>query len=316
MVFWNLNDLTITIFVSLLLLLWLILLWLYKRERLQAIFLFISFSFVVINIFEIKWDYKKNVSVDWWNIVFVLDVSKSMDAVDMIDTDKSVSRIEWSKNLITSYISKYTNNLYGLIIFAWEALETLPFTNDLWAFNTILHWVGNSNISKNWTNLNSVFESLSDYFEDYKEGWVAVIFTDWWDEAIDLSKDLVKDLKNSKVSLLLVWVGDVKWAKIPLWKDFFWEEVFKVYKWKEVITRLNEKNLKDIWEKYKIDYITLNNTKKFDEINDFISNNIELISLERSINNREDLTPKFIFIAFLFFIFSLFTWNIAWRKNK
>jgi hypothetical protein len=52
------------------------------------------------------------------SILFILDVSKSMDAQDVYDADKSISRLNASKNFIKEFIKKHPNNEFSLQIFA------------------------------------------------------------------------------------------------------------------------------------------------------------------------------------------------------
>lgn len=318
MIFWNLNNLSLVIFISLLILWWFFLRSIYKKEntRLNIVILFLSFLFLIINIFEIKWWFNsKNEIIEWWKIVFVLDVSKSMNAADIKNNNNLLTRFDTSKWIIDFYISKYLENNYGLIIFAWEALETLPFTNDSWVFKTVLHWVNNWNLSKYWTNLNSVFNSLHNYFTWDDDWWLAVIFTDWWDEEIEISNELIDSLQKKRIKLLLVWVGSVAWWKIQTWNDFFWRAIYKTYNWEEVITKLNNKVLNNISSKFDIWYIYIDDTSDISKINTYITKNINLVNVEKNINYRTDFTRLFTFISFCFFILYLFLNNFPWRKK-
>jgi Ca-activated chloride channel family protein len=317
MIFWNLNFSTIIIFI-LLFIIWIVFLFLIYRKSNNKwiILLFLSFLFLIINIFEIKWWFNENIEkIEWWNIVFILDVSKSMNSLDIKNNNKYFSRLNTSKDLIKNYISKNSNNNYWLIIFAWEALEVLPFTSYFDIFNTILFWINNSNISKSWTNLNSVFDSLENYFVWNNIWWLAVIFTDGWDEKISINDEQLLSLKNKWVKIILVWVGSEKWAEIPIWKDLFWMDIYKLYNWEKVITKLNNNELNNISKNNNIDYIVLDNINDFDKINSYITKNINLIDIEKSINYRLDLTRIMILISFIFFILFLIFENIIWRKK-
>lgn len=50
------------------------------------------------------------------DIVFVLDVSKSMNTIDI--QNNSYSRLEYAKAQIRSYLSSHPENKYALVIFA------------------------------------------------------------------------------------------------------------------------------------------------------------------------------------------------------
>ncbi|MFK7780637.1 MAG: VWA domain-containing protein [Candidatus Gracilibacteria bacterium] len=291
-------------------------LYLKQKNKYSILFLLISLFFLLINIFEIKGGYKKGAEdIEGGKIVFVLDVSKSMKVQD-IQNDKNIfSRIRTSKDIIKKYIINNINNDYGLIIFAGEALEVLPFTNDVDIFNTILFGINESNISKFGTNINSIFSSLKNYFISEKDGGLVVIFSDLGDEEIDINKEQLENLKNKGVKILLVGVATEKGGKIPVGKDFFGRDIYKIYNYEEVVSKLNIIELKRISKKYNIDSIVLDNMNDFEIINNYITKNINLIDLERSINNRVDLTRIFILISFLSFILFLYTENFVGKRK-
>jgi hypothetical protein len=318
MILWNFNPFSLFLFI-ILLLIWSILLRLIyfkQKNKISVIFLFISVIFLLINIFEIKWWYKNSTeNIEWGKIVFVVDVSSSMDVQDIKDNRTFFSRLWSSKEVIKKYITKYINNNYGLMIFAWETMEVLPFTNDIDIYNTVLFWINNTNISKLWTNLDSVFSSLENYFVSEKEWWLVIIFSDLWEEEINIDKEQLNLLKNKWIKILLIWVGSDNWWKIPIWKDFFWENVYKVYNWQEIISKLNTSELKRISNQYNLDYIIFDNMNNFDDISDYITDNINLIDLENSTYNRNDLTRLFIFLSFMSFILFLYTENFIWKRK-
>ncbi len=319
MLFWNLNNLSIFIFIFLFILGWYLLIWIYKnkyKNKLSLIFLSISLFFVLINIFEIKWGLNTKLeNIEGWKVVFVLDVSKSMESIDIINDSKSDSRLNLSKSFINLYVNGNLNNQYGLIVFAWEALEVLPFTQDLWIISTVLYSLNNNNIAKNWTNLNSVFENLYDYFLSENDWWLAVIFTDWWDDKIDISKDLINSLEKKGVKVVIIWVGTSEGAKIPIGKDFNWIHIYKTYKWQEVISKLNTAELKNISSKFNFTYIDSKDIVNYPVINDLINKNLNLVNMKNNIDYRTDYTRFFIFVSFIFFVLFLITENFVWIKK-
>lgn len=317
MIFSNLNNLSVIIFILILLLWWYFTYKIYSKNNnfFSWFFLFVSLFFISINIFEIKWWLKSKIeNIEWWKIVFVLDVSKSMNSNDWIDNNK-ITRLELWKKLISTYISKNLNNNYWLIIFSWEAIEILPFTNDLSLFNTILFSINNSNISKNWTNLNSVFDSLNNYFSD-DEWWLVVLISDWWDDEIIISNNALNTIEKKWLIVNIVWIASEEGWKIPIWKDMYWKILYKNYQWNDVITKLNNIEFTRISKKYKFNYNQFINFDNYDQIDDFITKNINLLNMKQNIDYRYDFTRLFIFISFTFFILFLLFDNFTWRKKE
>ncbi len=67
--------------------------------------------------------------------MFVLDVSRSMDAVD---EGFDESRLERAKTFIVRMVNGHPENSHSLTVFAGEAAEAIPKTTDATAFATLL----------------------------------------------------------------------------------------------------------------------------------------------------------------------------------
>lgn len=67
------------------------------------------------------------------DIVFVLDISKSMLAEDLLP-----NRIEVAKKVIADFVSKREGDRFGLVIFAGKPFLLSPLTSDLEAYSAIL----------------------------------------------------------------------------------------------------------------------------------------------------------------------------------
>ncbi len=204
-----------------------------RDYRLSFIFLFLSFLFVSLSIFWLRWQLKEQeVEISGVNVAFVLDVSKSMNAIDekMINN----SRLNLSKRFISDFVNKFKNNRYSLTIFSGEALKVIPFTFDSDLYNTFLYDVDDQNLSKQGTDLlEAINVWLSNFSKD--DGWgVIVVFTDGWEDSYSDFGNLKKKLESKNIALILVWVWNLKWSYIPTWMDFFWKILYKVYNWKRL----------------------------------------------------------------------------------
>ena len=285
---------------------------------LSLIFLILPIYWINILINEDNWE------LNSWNILFVVDVSKSTNVIDFINNNKKISRLEWSKNFINKYISKKSNNYFWLMIFAWEALELLPFTSDISLFKTIFSWVDEKNLSKSWTNFLEVFNWINWYFVWEDKPWTIVIFTDWWEDLIVKSlKESIDNLEKKNITIIIVWVWTEKWWYIPIWYDIFWKIKYKIYWWKQVISKLNEKELQKIvnlWE--NISYFWYNTTSNSNNLEQLITKNIFWNKYSwgtKNVNylestNRKTLTRELVFISFILFL--LFLWLELYINRK
>jgi hypothetical protein len=315
----NFNTQT-TIIFFILLFLWGVFLYLIYRKsknKISIIFLFFSFLFLIIAIFWFRWSLKNNNNFEnFWNILFAIDVSKSMKVADFEYGNSKYSRLESSKYLINDYLDNNINNNYWLVVFAWESLEILPFTKSNDLYKTILSWVDDNNLTKVWTDLNSVFDSILSFFKDDETIWTVVILTDGWDSIdFELLKQKIKNIKEKNLEIIIVWVWTMDWDFIPEWNDIFWNINYKIYKWEKIISTLNEKDLKNLANKYDFEYIRFESIPDMKKIWDLITKNtIKTLSMN-NIDNREDYTRKLVLISFILFLIFLW-WEYYEQKKK
>lgn len=249
------------------------------------------------------------------NILFIVDVSKSMNVLDIDNKNTKISRWDASKNLINNFITLHNNYSYGLMVFAGEAVELLPFTNDLNIFKTIFLGINENNVSKTGTNFFEVFSGIVSFFSWETEAGTVVIFTDWWDEINDSDlQDIIKKIKEKDINIIIVWVGTESWDRIPIGTDTFWKNRYKIYEGKEVISKLNIEGLKNFSKNNKFSFIHLENTEDFDILEKKIQENLIFTSGIYNSSQRK-MTREFIFISFILFFIFLW-WEYKRNRNK
>lgn len=322
MIFSNLNLITTTIFILFIIISFFVFRLYFKeylisqnRERFFAvIFLLISFLILSVWIFWIKFlKLEKNIYV-WTNITFVLDVSKSMKALDFEKDWKKYSRLDICKKLINDFVEKNKWNRYSLVVFAWETQRVLPFTNDVNLFSTILFGIDENNVSKQWTDLKNALIEWMNNFTGEDDYGLLVLFSDWDDDNILSSVDLRKIKQKTNVNKLVVWVWNKNWSNIPEWINLFWEDDYKMYNWEAVITKLNEDNLINIASILDWYYYNLGEMNNYDLINKVLADSISKTYYSKS-ENYFDLTRFFVFLSFIFFLLYL-AFIIKHDENK
>ncbi|QFR39081.1 VWA domain-containing protein [Candidatus Gracilibacteria bacterium 28_42_T64] len=309
MIFSNVNNLSITLFLLFVGVSFIFTFLLFKRQKslVVSVCLGLSMIFLSINIFEIKGGPAQNVQeLGGSNILFVLDVSKSMDALDFKNDRSVISRLSTAKIFINSYLDYSTNNSYGLFVFAGETLEILPFTRDLGLYKTILQGVDKNNVSKNGSEFIGIFRSLSRFFKESNDNSLVVIFTDGGEESQADLDDYVVKLNEKNILVLVVGIGSLKGNYIPIGRNSFGQIQYKIYNGKKVISALNESFLKRLSSKYDFEYIHLENLKDLEAISNIITSMSGDVVSNQNINSRTDLTYVFAIISFLFFILFLF----------
>lgn len=306
MIFSNLNF--ITIFLFLIINLFLIY-FIFKRKSkdFKIIFLFLSFFCIFISILGIWYFWKILLKKN--DILFILDVSKSMQTSDILGENWYISRLDFSKNYISNFIKNNKNNNYSLIIFSWkEAKIMIPFSENFDFFLKVLQGVDYKNLNQTqWTDFLKPFE-----LENKKYSKTVVFISDWWDEEDKVSPSL-KQFYNKKNNYYIIWVWSEKWWKIPLWENFFWEKEYKKYNWQEVISKISLKNLSKIADIFKTKFIFIDKQKDFDFLkNDFS----EFLEEKTNLENKISFSRILWFFSFWFFILFLIFYLFEQKKYE
>lgn len=239
------------------------------------------------------------------DIIFLLDVSKSMDAMDCDVFGNKISRIDCAKELINYYINKNSYNNYWLVIFGWEAINISPLTNDIDMFTTFLNNVNSNQISKWWTNLE---EAVKVAIFSWKNKNL-VLLSDWEDLTDNNLSSLKSISKIQNIKIFGVWVWSLKWANIPTGNDFFGNVTYKNFDWQKVVTKLDEKSLKNITSLWNWGYIKAkrnSNISEFDNL--FITSNQKLTDLRKK-------QSEWSYIFIVIWVILLLFWDIVQYKK-
>ncbi len=279
-----------------------------NKYFLKEIFLAFSFIILLLWIFEIKYSSEKiNTNVKWLDIVFILDVSKSMNTLDI----NWKTRLNLAKKMMANYISTNLNNRYWLIIFAWDAVSSSPLTTDYSTFLTFLENVNYRNLNEQWSNFSKwLLLATKRFWNDENKEKVVILISDWADRDTKIDYEKIKRLsKNSKINFFIIWIWTKNWGRIFIWTDVFWEKVFQKYKWEYVFTKLNEKNLKNISSNLSWKYLYAKNEKDLQKIEKYL-NNLEKNIISKWVwNEKKDFTRILTMLSFVFFLlFLIFNW--------
>lgn len=271
---------------------------------LKYIFLILSFFVILFGIFWIKYWEQKNISANKWiDMMFVLDVSKSMNVADIRDSNYSYTRLQVAKKAIWDYVAKHPENRYWLVIFAWDAISTIPLTTDSNLFLTMLSGVDYRNLTVQWSDFEKALRLwVNRFIWDKNRSKALVFISDWWDYWDNTNID-ISDKKN--IAFSVVWVWTEKWWKIILGQDAFWRMKYQRYKWQYVISKLNLNNLKEIANKLDANFIKLN------EVSDIFALEKQFSSLEKKaykkLNswNLADFSRNLTIFSFILFLIFL-----------
>ncbi|RAL55692.1 hypothetical protein BLD25_04110 [Candidatus Gracilibacteria bacterium GN02-872] len=271
----------------------------------KFLFLFFSFFSIFLSIFGIKYfpgDKEQRMGID---IVFVLDVSKSMNVADVRGDGGNYLRLDFAKKSIGYFVLKNKNNRYSLVIFAGDAKSTLPLTNDTDLFLTFLQKADYRDFENQGTSFEKAVKLAETRLLYAENKSKAIVFvSDGGDDDYEFSDEIKKTI-GKKSKYFIVGVGSSDGGKIILGEDIFGRKNFQKYDGKEVIAKLGEKNLK------KLANLTNGKYLKMDKITDLDKFQNDLEKLEKNIfsenfsNSMKSISRILAFVSFFFFVLFL-----------
>lgn len=280
----------------------------YSKE-LKFLPLILSFIFMILAWWEPRWFWYETLKTEKkWNIIFAVDVTRSMDAMDYSSWGLNISRLDYTKNFIKELIKNNSDFNYWIVAFAWESKKISPISSDKDLISTFIWGLSRLSVQSEWLSYNSTVKISGEMF--WWEPWTLVIFTDWWDEEYDLSS--FENLENLGIKLIVIWVWWEKPVPIPVAINYFWEYEYKTYWWEIIKTKLNNTTLERIW-KYWTSYIL--EDKNFEKIYKELNVDIKKQLYKENLKNKKDLSIYFIFISFFFFVTYFMIFSFEKRKK-
>ena len=228
------------------------------KPVLKMIFVLLGLSFLILAMVNPKMGTQlKTVKRQGVDIVFALDVSKSMLAEDI-----APNRLEKSKQIISKIIDKLGSDRVGIIIYAGNSYPLLPITTDHGAAKMFLQNASPDMVSSQGTAINEALELAKTFFDDDTQtNRFLFIISDGEDHEENSGK-IAKEIVDLGINTYTIGVGSNKGGPIPVKSNGKFIGYKKDNKDEVVITKLNVETLKDIAENGNGKYIYGNKTSK------------------------------------------------------
>lgn len=228
------------------------------KSVLKIITVALALSFLVIALVNPKMGTKlKTIKREGVDIVFALDVSRSMLAEDM-----APNRLEKAKQIISKIIDKLGSDRVGVIIYAGNAYPLLPITTDHAAAKMFLQNANPDMVSSQGTAINEALKLAKSYFDDDEQtNRYLFVISDGEDHEENV-RYIADEATEEGIKIYAVGIGATEGAPIPIKRDGTLIGYKKDRKGEAVITKLNEKTLKTIASDGKGEYLYGDNTSK------------------------------------------------------
>ena len=196
---------------------------------------------------------KQKINRKGTDVIFALDVSRSMLAEDV-----APSRLDKAKLLISKTLRILGGDRVGIVAYAGSAYPALPITTDYVAAKMALNAANPNAVPSQGTNLAAALEYSFAYFNPASPaGRFVVVFTDGEDhEALE-----GLDLPDFPVQILLVGLGTESGGPIPIKKNGRGVTYKKDRSGEVVITQRDEKQLGELMKELEASYLDGNQTQ-------------------------------------------------------
>ena len=213
-----------------------------SKPLLKFIIISIALLMLVISLVNPKIGTElKTVKREGVDIVFAIDVSKSMLAEDI-----APNRIIKSKRIVSELFNNLGSDRVGIIAYASTAIPVLPITTDFSSARMFLESLNTDMLSSQGTSIAEAINLSKNYFNDENQtNRVLCVISDGEDHEIQ-NNNLSDIAKESGITIISIGVGSPNGAPIPIKENDIVKSYKKDDKGEVVITKLNENILKDM----------------------------------------------------------------------
>ena len=277
-----------------------------SKSAFKLIVFLIGLSFLIVSLVNPKMGSKlKTVKREGVDIVFALDVSKSMLAEDI-----APNRLEKSKQIISKIIDKLGSDRVGVIIYAGNSYPLLPITTDHAAANMFLQNATPDIVSSQGTAINEALELAKTYYNnDEQTNRFLVIISDGEDHQEE-TKQMALNLSNEGVKVYTIGVGTENGGPIPIRSNGSIVGYKKDNKGETVITKRKPEVLKGIADAANGKYIDGNRTDDPVKAIEQVITNAQKSEFEtKQFSDYKDQFQWFVGIGLLFIVLDVFMLN-------
>ena len=191
------------------------------------------------------------------DVVFAVDVSKSMDAEDI-----APSRIDKAKQLVTQIINNLGSDRVGIIAYAGSAYPQLPITTDYSSAKMFLNAMNTDMLSSQGTAIRDAIELAKTYYNDEEQtNRVLVIISDGEDHAGEVAS-IAESATEQGIRIFTIGVGSEAGDRIPIKRNGVVQSYKKDQNGETVITKLDPATLQEIAAEADGEYINGNSTQE------------------------------------------------------
>lgn len=207
----------------------------------KYIFVVLGFAVTVFALARPAWNpHPETVQRRGRDIVFILDVSRSMLAEDLVP-----NRLERAKLAMMDMVERLEGDRVALVVFAGTAALKCPLTLDYGFFSLMLEDVGIESIARGGTMIgDAIRRALDEAFDDQERKYKDVILITDGEDHDSFPVEAAEEAGRRGARIIAIGLGDENQGKrIPV-TDEKGNRTFLKYKGREVWSKLDASSLR------------------------------------------------------------------------
>ncbi|MDR6920637.1 MULTISPECIES: VWA domain-containing protein [Chryseobacterium] len=168
--------------------------------------LFLIFS--IIDLLKGSEEIKSNQKLN--NVIFMLDVSNSMNAEDI-----DPSRLDEAKNLMINTMKKMKSDRIGIVIFAGEAVSIMPLTTDYGSAETYITAIETNSMKAQGTDFLKGMKAAAEKFGNVSKGSRKVVLMSDGEDNEGNDNAAIRLANKEGISITSVGIGTDEGAPVP-----------------------------------------------------------------------------------------------------
>lgn len=212
-----------------------------SKKYFKAVLILLSLAFIIFALTRPSWNPKpEKIERKGRDIVFLLDVSKSMLAEDLVP-----NRLERAKLAISDCVDQLMGDRVALVAFAGTAAIKCPLTQDYGFFKMMLKSITTDSIARGGTMMgDSIRLLINNVFDDQAKEYKDIVLITDGEDHDSFPVEAAKKAGEKGMRLIAIGLGDENEGKrIPIINDRG-EKTFLKYNGKEVWSKLDADTLR------------------------------------------------------------------------
>ena len=198
----------------------------------------------------------KSINREGVDIVFAIDVSKSMLAEDV-----APNRLTRSKRIISEIINSLSSDRVGIVAYAAQAIPQVPLTTDFASVKNFLQVIDTDMLSSQGTSIDSALNLSVNFFDQNSDTNRVLILISDGEDHDDIPDSIIKLISENNINLITIGIGQEAGTTIPIKIDGTVDSYKKDINGDVVITKRNSDFLLKIASSSKGEYIDGNFTE-------------------------------------------------------